>query len=165
MAHKQGPRTPTLPAVEPCLFPPAVLLTRASRGSPHSLQPQLEDRILGRGGGQGAAQPGAAQLGGTGSELCGSAIPLCQPGGESGLPEHPDPSCIACPPLAPAILRCVGAGRWGEPAWTRAAAPSRDLGWGLLIPGPSLGSEDLGPQEVKRAGTEGLECTGLRSQM
>ena len=54
---------------------------------------------------------------------------------------------------------------WGEPAWTRAEAPSQDLGWGLLLSGPSLGSEDLGAQEVKQAGTEGVECTGLWGQM
>ena len=38
----------------------------------------------------------------------------------------------------------------------RAEAPSQDLGWGLLLPGPSLGSEDLGAQEVKQATTKKL---------
>lgn len=59
----------------PVCSPPAVLLTRAIRESPLSLQPQLEARILGRGGGQGAAQPGAARRGRRAVRIGDSTLP------------------------------------------------------------------------------------------
>lgn len=88
-----GPQDSHLPAVEPCLFSPAVLLTRANCESPPSLQPQLEAQNPGQGWRTGRSPSLGAARRGAGSCADRRSSPR-QPG--TGCQSTQTLSCLAC---------------------------------------------------------------------